>query len=75
MPDVLDYKVQSVGQQVRVYGKVVDSNDQSVQLATFGPQGINFVAWYQQLTVSAQEQFVRDVATPYMMANLLGNWP
>lgn len=75
MPDLLNFSVKSVGQQVRVFGDIVNSSNQSQVLNTFGPNGTSFVTWFQQLPVAAQEEFVNRQATEYMMRNLLGQWP
>lgn len=75
MADLIDFKIQTTGGVVRVYGKVVNSSNQSQQLASFGQAGTSFVAWFQSLTPAAQEEFVNRAAAQYMIQNLLGNWP
>jgi len=75
MADLVGFKVQTTGGVVRVYGTVVDSSNQSIELASFGQAGVSFVTWFQGLPSTAQEEFVNNAAVPYMVRNLLGQWP
>lgn len=72
MADLMNFSVQLVGGNVRVYGQVVDSSDQSLQLASFGPNGQAFDAWYATLTSEQRLKFVSQQAAPIMARMLMG---
>lgn len=72
MADLMNFSVTSVGQQINVKGDIVEG---AQTIKTFGPNGTNFVAWFQQLPVSAQIEMVSSVCVPYMIRNLKGEWP
>ena len=74
MASLKNYSVSQQGQTVRVFGDVVDDTT-GATIATFGQSGISFVTWFQALALYAQIEFIRDVASPYMVQNLLGTWP
>lgn len=72
MADLVNFSVQLVGGNVRVYGQVVDSSNQSTQLATFGPNGQAFDAWYSTLSNEQRLKFVSQQAAPIMARMLMG---
>jgi hypothetical protein len=72
MADLVNYSVQLSGGAVRVYGQVVDSDDQNIQLATFGQNGQAFITWYNSLTNDQQIKFVKERASSIMVDMLLG---
>ena len=72
MADLTNFSVTTVGQQVNVKGDLVEG---AQVINSFGPNGTNFVTWFQQLPASAQVEMVRSVCVPYMIRNLNGEWP
>ena len=72
--DVKNFSVTQVGQQVIVKGELYDSNTNH-KVTDFGPNGTNFVTWFQQLPASAQIELVGQHVSPFMQKWLLGIWP
>lgn len=73
MPDIMNFEVKQVGNVIRIYGNVVDSETQTQQLATFGPNGQSYNAWWASLTPEKQLDFVREHAAPIMIDELLSS--
>jgi hypothetical protein len=72
--DLKGFSVTQLGQQINVKGDVYDQVT-GQKINSFGPTGINFVTWFQQLPVQAQMELVRDRLSPFMVQWLLGTWP
>jgi hypothetical protein len=71
MADIMNFEIKMVGGNIRIYGDVVDSETQTQTLATFGPNGQSYNAWWTALTPDEQLDFVREHAAPIMIDQLL----
>lgn len=69
MPGLSDFAISKKGTQVNIAGKVVD--DKGNPIADFGPDGTNFVPWFQQLTTEEQLSIVQEVTPRFVMPWLL----
>lgn len=69
MPGLIDFAIAKKGTQINITGKVVD--DKGKPIADFGPNGTNFVPWFQQLTTDEQLEIVQEVAPRYIMPWLI----
>jgi hypothetical protein len=63
------FAVAKRGTQINITGNVIDENGDI--LADFGPNGTNFVPWFQQLTTDEQLALVNDIAQQWIVHWLL----
>lgn len=64
-----NFAVAKRGTQINITGTVFDENGDTV--ADFGPNGTNFVPWFQQLTADEQLALVHDIAQQWIVHWLL----
>jgi len=69
MPSTPEFAIEKRGQQINIRGKIADDTGKIV--ADFGPNGTNFVPWFQQLTVDEQLEIAQDVTFRYMVQWLI----
>ena len=69
MPSTPEFSIEKRGQQINIRGTISDDTGKSI--ADFGPNGTNFVPWFQQLTVGEQLEIAQEVAFRYMVRWLI----
>lgn len=69
MAGLSNFAIIKKGTQINITGSVVDQD--GTVLADFGPNGTNFVPWFQQLSADEQLQIVQEIAPRYIMPWLL----
>jgi hypothetical protein len=70
MADIMNYQIKQIGNSIRIYGDVVDSETQTHILATFGPNGLAFDAWWAGKSVEEKIMMIQLHLFPYILGDI-----
>lgn len=71
MADLMNFEVKQVGNAIRIYGDVVESGNQSQVIASFGPAGLSYDAWWADKSADEKCKLITEHFTQYMVDELL----